>query len=76
MKRTIVGVCGSLLLSAAFAGVVGEDRSQDVQGTWSLNNWMPGTSVHVTLKHASGTSRWEWGADQRLRAQFLALEHP
>src|SRR4029450_1247602 len=39
------------------------EGGKDVKGAWSLNNWIPGSSVHLTMKHASGSSRWVWSTD-------------
>jgi hypothetical protein len=41
-------------------------------GTWSLNNWIPGDSVHLKLSYRKGTTRWQWGNDQP-QADLLGL---
>ena len=66
MDTKIVRLGGSLLFAASFAVAGANAAASDVTGTWSLNNWIPGSSVHLKMKHASGTTRWQWGTDQPL----------
>ena len=60
-KMMRVGV--GLLVAASFDVALAVDAPKEVRGTWSLNNWIPGSSVHLTMKHASGGSRWQWSTD-------------
>ena len=54
-------VCAGLSASAYAAEIAGK-----VEGTWSLNNWIPGDTVHLKMKHHTTTTHWEWGTDQPL----------
>ena len=42
------------------------DAAEPLKGTWSLNNWVPGDSVHLKLRFSKASTRWEWGNDQPL----------
>lgn len=66
MKTRIVRLCAGLIVLASFAAAAATDAPSVVNGTWSLNNWTPGSSVRLKMKHASGRSTWEWGTDQPL----------
>jgi hypothetical protein len=66
MNGKLLSLGGSLALVASLTAAGAPEASRDVKGTWSLNNWIPGSSVHLTLKHRSGSSRWQWGTDQPL----------
>jgi len=40
--------------------------AEPLKGTWNLNNWVPGDSVHLKLRYSKASTRWEWGNDQPL----------
>ena len=66
MNGKLLSLGGSLRSWRPLTAAGAPEASRDVKGTWSLNNWIPGSSVHLTLKHKSGSSRWQWGTDQPL----------
>lgn len=72
MNKSIVRLGALLLFTAAAAGTVPSHDGESVKGTWSLNNWIPGSSVHLTMKHASRGTHWQWGFDQPL-SEFHGL---
>lgn len=62
--RLDIKVSGLLLVAGSFLAAHASDDPKRLQGAWSLNNWTPGDSLHLTMKyHAHGT-HWEWGSGQ------------
>jgi hypothetical protein len=57
-------VIGAAIVVACVAA--GASETQPRNGTWKINNWIPGDSVHLTLKQRTLTSRWEYSENQPL----------
>jgi hypothetical protein len=63
--RTLSKIVGGLAVCALLCLAAGAaDDNSPRLGTWSLNNWIPGDSVHLKLSYSKGTTRWQWGNDQ------------
>jgi hypothetical protein len=65
--RRFSSLFAAILLCAVASGTAtAAEEPAALAGTWTLNNWTPGSSAHLTLSYRSGTTRWEWGSDQAL----------
>jgi hypothetical protein len=64
MRRFNYAVFGILLCAGLSPAAHAADESPARAGTWTLNNWTPGKTVHLTLSYRSGTTQWQWGNDQ------------
>jgi hypothetical protein len=80
MRNAFIAVAGLVLGAGLCLAARAADDAPQLQGTWSLNNWVPGDSVHLELKRATATSSWTWGSDRPIadlhgltRAQLHAL---
>ena len=55
-----------LLIAGSLAALAAADEASSSKGTWSVNNWIPGDEVHLTLAYRKATTRWQWGNDQQI----------
>jgi hypothetical protein len=66
MRKLSITIGGVLLGAGLCLTAYAADAAAPVKGTWSLNNWTPGDTAHLTLAYRNATTRWEWGNDQPL----------
>ncbi len=66
MNKLTNAIVGIVLSAGLGVAAQAADVAEPLKGTWSLNNWVPGDSVHLKLAFRKGSSRSEWGNDQRL----------
>jgi len=66
MKKLSITIGGVLLCAGLCLTAYAADAATPVKGTWSLNNWTPGDTAHLTVAYRNATTRWEWGNDQPL----------
>jgi len=66
MKKLSITIAGVLLGAGWCLAAYAADAAAPVKGTWSLNNWTPGDTAHLTVAYRNATTRWEWGNDQPL----------
>ena len=66
MKKLSITIGGVLLGAGLILAAHAADAAAPVKGTWSLNNWTPGDTAHLTLAYRNATTRWERGNDQPL----------
>lgn len=64
MRHDTIKAGGILLCAGLFLAANAKDGDQRVRGTWSLNNWTSGDSLHLKLKHHNATTTWKWGVHQ------------
>lgn len=64
MKRFAILICGFLICAGLGSAAEAADEPKPLTGTWSLNNWIPGDSVHLTMTYRNAATRWQWGNDQ------------
>jgi hypothetical protein len=70
-KALLAGVmfaAGGILAAslAVYASMSDSDTPRPRNGSWSINNWVPGDSVHLTMEQRTMTSRWSWSDTQAL----------
>ena len=66
MNKLTNAVGRIVLVAGLCATARAADAAEPLKGTWSLNNWVPGDSVHLKLRFSKASTRWEWGNDQPL----------
>ena len=66
MRKLSITIGGVLLGAGLCLAAYAADAAAPVKGTWSLNNWTPGDTAHLTVAYRNATTRWEWGNDQPL----------
>jgi hypothetical protein len=64
MKHKSIAIAGLLLGAGLCLAARAAGDPPPVQGTWVLNNWVPGASVNLKLTRRVAGSTWEWGSDQ------------
>ena len=63
----LTNVVGRIVLVAGLCvASQAADAAEPLDGTWSLNSWVPGDSVHLKLRYGKASTGWEWGNDQPL----------
>ena len=66
MNKLTNAVGRIVLVAGLCVAAQAADAAEPLKGTWSLNNWVPGDSVHLKLRYSKASTRWEWGNDQPL----------
>lgn len=66
MKWIIVTLAGLLIGAGLYVAAGSAVDAGPREGEWRVNNWVPGRSVHLTMKYQRLASRWEWGVDLAL----------
>jgi hypothetical protein len=64
MRHKAIAMCGTFLCAGMLLAADAAASVDRATGTWDLNNWTSGDTLHLTLKSRSGPSRWQWGSDQ------------
>lgn len=64
MNKLFITIGGIVLCAGMCVAAHAADTAAPVKGTWSINNWIPGDSIHLKLSYRKASSRWEWGNDQ------------
>jgi hypothetical protein len=83
MRRYLAGLVGIVLFAGLLLLAHAKDAPGGLEGEWSVNNWIPGSSLGLTISYRDAHTRWSWSSTQSLdslpgltREQLQSLHAP